>query len=140
MIETLEIWAKRVWAERDEAAIDEMSVGETRAHGLGMQVLVGPEQFKAFHRCICALLRDTRLAVDHHIEAEGWLAALCTFSGTAADGRRVAINGAIHARIADGRILEAYNHFDFAGLFVQLGLLPPDTVERCLAGARACGG
>lgn len=139
MLGTLETWARRVWAERDERAIDEMALGDTRAHGLGMQTMVGAEAFKAFHRAVCAQLVDTRLVIDHHIEADGWLAALCTFTGTTRDGRCVAINGAIHARIADGHILEAYNHFDFVGLFVQLGLLPGDTFVRCLAGEPVCG-
>lgn len=138
MVSTLEAWGRRVWVERDETAIDEMMVADTAAHGLGGQILVGPEGFKAFHRALCALLRDTDLAVDHHVEADGWLAALCTFAGTTAAGERVTISGAIHARIADGKILEAYNHFDFLGLFVQMGLLPEDTVQRCFAGKPAC--
>jgi hypothetical protein len=103
---------------------------------LGLQPLVGAEGFKSFHRAMCALLRDTDLVIDHHIEAGSWLAVLCTFTGTSANGQRVATNGAIHARIADGKIHEAYNHFDFIGLFAQLGLLPGDTFERCLAGQR----
>jgi len=140
MIDTLRTWGRRVWVERDEAAIDEMMLADTAARGLGMQVLVRPEGFKQFHRAVCALLRDTDLVVDHHIEAEGWLAALCTFTGSAHDGRKVAITGAIHARIAEGKIVEAYNHFDFLGLFAQLGLLPEDVLARCLSGQPACPG
>jgi SnoaL-like polyketide cyclase len=136
MLRTMEIWARRVWVERDEAAIDEMLVTKADLHGLGLQPLVGAEGFKSFHRAMCALLRDTDLVVDHHIESGSWLAVLCTFTGTSANGQRVAINGAIHARIADGKIQEAYNHFDFIGLFMQLGLLPGDTFERCIAGQR----
>lgn len=37
-------------------------------------------------------------------------------------------------RIVDGRIVEAYNHFDFLGLFEQLGLLPAGAFGRCLCG------
>lgn len=139
MIRTLEIWAKRVWAERDEAAIDEILAIDAAAHGLGGQTLVGPEGFKAFHRALCAQLSDTELVVDHHIEAAGWLAALCTFKGTTSAGDRVTITGSIHARIAEGRILEAYNHFDFIGLFTQLGLMPEDTWQRCFSGQPICG-
>jgi hypothetical protein len=64
--------------------------------------------------------------------------ALCTFTGTTHDGRKIAITGSIHARIVGGRILEAYNHFDFLGLFAQLGLLPPDVLGRCLSGRPGC--
>jgi hypothetical protein len=134
MLGTLQSFVQRVWAERDEAAIDELVVTDARAHGLGEQVLIGPDGFKSFQRSICAQLHDTRLVIDHHIEAEGWLAALCTFTGTTAGGRTASVNGAIHARIVDGRIVEAYNHFDFIGLFIQMGLLPPDTVQRCMSG------
>ena len=140
MIHTLELWGRRVWVERDEAAIDELLAVDAAAHGLGGQTLVGPEGFKTFHRALCAQLRDTSLVVDHHIVADGWLAALCTFTGTSPSGERVAITGSIHARIAEGRILEAYNHFDFIGLFMQLGLLPDDTLQRCFAGQQVCAG
>ena len=139
MIRTLEIWAKRVWVERDEAAIDEILAIDAAAHGLGGQTLVGPEGFKAFHRALCAQLSDTELVVDHHIEAAGWLAALCTFKGTTSAGDRATITGSIQARIAEGRILEAYNHFDFIGLFTQLGLMPEDTWQRCFSGQPICG-
>jgi hypothetical protein len=138
MRQTLEVWMRRVWVERDETAIDAMMQADTGAHGLGTQTLIGPDGFKLFHRALCALLRDTSLIIDHHIEADGWLAALCTFSGTADDGRRVVITGSIHARIVEGKILEAYNHFDFLGLFAQLDLVPPDTFQHCLAGRPAC--
>ncbi len=134
MLRTLETWARRVWVERDEAALDEMLMPDTKAHGLGQQALVGAEDFKWFHRNVCALLHDTDLVIDHHIEQDGWLAVLCTFKGTTAGGRRVAINGAIHARIGEGKIHEAYNHFDFVDLFAQAELLPADTFQRCIMG------
>jgi hypothetical protein len=141
MARTLREWGRRVWVERDEAAIGELMAADTPAHGLGGQTLIGPEEFERFHRALCALLRDTELTVDHHVEADGWLAALCTFKGTARrDGRAVAITGAIHARVEGGRLLEAYNHFDFLGLFAQLGLLPEDVLGRCLAGEPGCPG
>jgi hypothetical protein len=138
MIDTLKLWAQRVWVERDEAAIDEILMVDAAAHGLGEQTLVGPEGFRVFHRALCAQLSDTELVVDHHIEAAGWLAALCTFSGTSSAGKRVTITGSIHARIAEGRILEAYNHFDFIGLFTQLGLMPEDVWQRCFTGQPVC--
>lgn len=134
MLQTLEDWARRVWVERDEAAIDALRVADAKSHGLGQQTIADPQAFKRFHRQVCALLSDTDLAIDHHIEANGWLAVLCTFSGTTVDGKRVSMTGSIHARIADGRIQEAYNHFDFLGLFMKMDLLPADTLQRCMAG------
>ena len=138
MIETLRTWGQRVWVERDETAIDAMLAPDVAAHGLGGQTLIGPAAFKQFHAALCRLLRDTELVIDHHVEADGWLAALCIFKGTSHEGRKVAITGTIYGRIADGKILEAYNHFDFLGLFTQLGQLPPDVLARCLAGKPGC--
>ena len=37
-------------------------------------------------------------------------------------GRRIAITGIWIARVADGRIAEAWNNFDFLSLYLQLGL------------------
>ena len=134
MVLTLQEWARWVWVERGEATIDAMLVADTTAHGLGSQILIGPAEFKQLHAALCGLLRDTELVIDHNVKANGWLAALCTFKGTSHEGHKVAITGTIYGRIADGKILEAYNHFDFLGLFAQLGLLPPDVLLRCLAG------
>jgi ketosteroid isomerase-like protein len=138
MLGTLETWARRVWGERDEAAIDEIRAPDAEAHGLARQALADAEGFKAFHRQVCRLLTQTHLAIDHHIEADDWLAARCTFSGTTADGRRVAMRGAIHVRTEGGMIREAHNYFDFLSLFMQMGLLPSDSLERCMAGQRVC--
>jgi ketosteroid isomerase-like protein len=134
MLDTLETWAHRVWVERDPAAIDEMCTSESCWHGLGRQPLVGAEAYKAFHQHLCRLLQETRLEVNHYIEQDGWMAALCTFTGRMSDGRQATAKGAIHARVADGKVLEAYNYFDFLGFFMQLGLLPPDTLDRCMKG------
>ena len=131
---TLETWAQRVWAERDASAIDEMCASDCRAYGLGPQPLVGPEQFKAFHQGLCGLLQETRLVVRQHIEQDGQLAALCTFSGRMADGREASADGVIYARVADGKILEAHNHFDLLGFFTQLGLVPSNTLDCCMSG------
>ncbi|WP_191060877.1 ester cyclase [Geminicoccus harenae] len=131
---TLETWARRVWTERDAAAIDEMCAPDCKAYGLGPKPLVGPEQFRAFHQVLCGLLQETRLVVRQHIEQDGQLAALCTFSGRMADGREASADGVIYARVAGGKILEAHNHFDLLGFFTQLGLVPADTLECCMSG------
>lgn len=131
---TLETFARRVWWERDETAIDALTAPAIRMHGLGTQPLTGPEEFKLFHRSVCALLTDTDMVVDHSLEADGWIAALCRFTGTTASGQDVSVTGSIHARVVDGKVHESYNHFDFIGFFSQVGLLPPDTFQRCMSG------
>jgi len=43
--------------------------------------------------------------------------------GVAATGRPVSVHGMTMARIADGRIAEGWNCYDFLGLFQQLGMV-----------------
>ena len=51
--------------------------------------------------------------MNHIIEQDGWMAAVCTFTGRTADGREASMSGSIQARLLDGRVEEAYNQFDF---------------------------
>ena len=50
--------------------------------------------------------------------------------------RRAAITGQVMSRLVDGRVAEAYNHFDFISFFEMLGLLPEDTMTLCMTGQR----
>ncbi len=38
------------------------------------------------------------------------------------------------ARFKGGKMVEAYNQFDFISLFEQLGQLPQDTLPICMTG------
>ncbi|MBI1177416.1 hypothetical protein GC207_08245 [bacterium] len=131
----LEVWFDRVWAKQDTAAIHEMLVPDVKAEGLGAAALLGPDEFLAFHQTLCKLLTDFHVSLDKMIERENWISAQCVVTAKAkATGKPVSFSGALFARIGDGKIVEGANHFDFLGLFCQLGLLPTDTFNRCLAG------
>jgi predicted ester cyclase len=131
----LEVWFDRVWAKLDTAAIHEMLAPNMKTEGLGAAALLGPDQFLAFHQTMCRLLSDVRITIQRSIESEDWIAAVCTVTAKAkSNGKAISFPGAVHGRIKDGRIVEGSNHFDFLSLFAQLGLLPGDTFERCLAG------
>ncbi len=131
----LETWFQRVWHERSEDAIDELLRPDADARGLGGNVLVGPEAFKAFHRAVCGLFSAIEIAIDKSVEEGEWISALCTLRATPrAGGETVTITGSVLGRVVDGKLGEAYNHWDFVGLFAQLGLLREDAIERFLRG------
>ena len=46
------------------------------------------------------------------------------------------MTGSVFARIEKGKILGAYNHWDFMGLWGRLDYLPPDAFERGLRGEK----
>lgn len=136
-IEVLETWFRRVWTEEDSAAIDELFIPDGEARGLGANHLIGPEGFKQFHSALCGLLSDFVITIDRSLEVEDWISAVCTLRARSeSSGDPIEITGQVMIRIADGKLTEAYNHWDFLGIFSQLGLLPTDTFERALGGEK----
>jgi len=136
-LEVMETWFQRVWKEEDTSAIDELFVPDGRAMGLGANVLIGPEGFKQFHARLLGIISSVQVSVDKVIHSDDWSAAVCTLRATSrANGRPAVMTGSVMVRIADGKIMEAYNHWDFLGLFTQLELLPSGSFETALGGAK----
>jgi hypothetical protein len=133
-IDVMKTWLERVWANEDEATIDEMLVGDTMARGLGSENRKGPEEFKAFHRAMLGLIGNVEFIINQNMEDGDWLSCLVTVKGTQRKKEgTIEITGQIWAKIVDGKILDAYNHFDFMGLFEQCDLLPQKSFESCLS-------
>ena len=136
--EVMETWFHRVWTEEDSAAIEELFVPDGEARGLGANVLIGPDGFKQFHSALRRLLSDFVITIDKSIESGDWISAVCTLRAKArSSGAPVTITGSVMVRIVDGKLMEAYNHWDFLGLFSQLELLPRETFERALSGKKS---
>lgn len=133
--EVLETWFQKVWTQEDVATIDKMLVSDTKARGLGAQVHVGPPEFKIFHENLLKLVSDIDMQIDKSMEDGDWISALCTFRAKCRrSGKPVTATGSVFIKIVDGKLVDAYNHFDFIGLYECLGLLPDGTFARCLAG------
>lgn len=131
----IETWFQRVWSEENPDAIDELFAPDGKAIGLGAQTMVGPEDFKAFHHALCTLLTNFSITVDKSIQEGNWISALCTLRGTArTDGTSVTMTGSVLVRYQDDILMEGYNHWDFMGLWGQLGFLPKDAMEKGLQG------
>ena len=132
----LSTWFYRVWKELDISAIDEMFAGG-EVRGLGSQTLLTPDDFKQFHGAMCALLTDIEIVIDKSVEQDNWTSALCTVNAKSkTNGKAISITGNVWVRIENNQIQEAYNHFDFVGLWAQLDLLPEDSFEKGLQGIR----
>ncbi len=135
--EVIETWFRRVWTEEDSTAIEELFVPDGEARGLGANALVGPQGFKQFHSALRGLLCDFVITIDKSIDVGDWIAAVCTLRAKSRkSGAPVQITGAVMIRIVDGKLTEAYNHWDFLGMFSQLGLLPTETFEKALGGEK----
>ena len=137
-------WFEEVWNSGRAEAIDEMFAEEGVAHGLAGESgaeLRGPAHFRVFHRQFREAFPGIEVIVDDIISEGDKVAALCTVRGRhegdklglRATQQPVEFTGMAFVRIADGKIVEAWNNFDFMAMVQQLGALrlkgvaePPD--------------
>ncbi len=131
-IELIYRFFEEVWNQGCEKAIDEMYVPEGTAHGLGDQFKRGPQQFKLLHRLIFETCSDA------HAEVEDVMAAgdrVCMRGVVTmrhkSTGKKLRLEGGCYSRIEEGKIVEAWNGWDFIGVLIELGVLS----ENCLGDA-----
>ena len=125
----LRTWFKEVWDEGNEAAIDRLLAPDAVAHGLGAQPIVGPEAFKPYFRAMRAALGDLEIEITQTVTEGERVAGHChviarhvgdTLGGPATN-QPLDFWGMTIARVRDGRMVEAWNCFDFLKMYQQLG-------------------
>ena len=130
-------WFQEVWNSGRAEAIDEMFAEEGVAHGLADESgapLRGPANFKTFHGRFREAFPDIEVVVEDTVSEGDKVAARCTVRGRhrgdslgfKATDSPVEFTGMAFVRIADGKIVEAWNNFDFMSMFQQLGALRLD--------------
>lgn len=131
-------WFRRVWIDGDLAAIDDyFAPGDAVAAGILTGGRIGAEDYRALVPAIRAQLRDIDGTMNRVIEDGDWLCAHYTMRALSAHSTTpVEASGLLMMRIADGKVREAYNSFDFLPFFEQLGLLPADSLMLLLSGER----
>ena len=127
-------WFEEVWNQKNEAAVDEMLADGSVAHGLTEtdgSPITGPERFKRFHRTFVSAYPDLRVDVEDTIVEGDKIVARCRVSGNhggegiglAPTNKDVEFTGIAIVRIKDGKIVEAWNEFDFFKMYTQLGVM-----------------
>jgi steroid delta-isomerase-like uncharacterized protein len=127
-------WFEEVWNKGREEAIDEMFAEDGVANGLtdeSGQALRGPAGFKPFFRKFREAFPEIEVVVEDTVAEGDKVAARCTVRGRhrgdtlgfAATQAPVEFTGICIGRIRDGKIVEAWNNFDFMTMFQQLGAL-----------------
>lgn len=114
----------------DLSVADQVLAPDFRDHNPSNPKLSGSENVKRSVRDWCAAFPDTRTVADDLIAEADRVAARWTstathggeFLGIPATGRRVIVTGSGLFRLADGRIVESWDHFDALGLLQQLGV------------------
>ncbi|MFA5582354.1 MAG: hypothetical protein WDA25_10430, partial [Paracoccaceae bacterium] len=92
--------------------------------------------FQALVPAIMQWIRDPVVTLERLVECGPWVCALVHIAALAAETMHpVTITGQIMLRMNEqGKIVEAYNHFDHLAFFEQLGFLPQGTMALCLGG------
>jgi len=132
--EVLHRWFEEVWNQGREEAIDEIFAEEGIAHGLvdeNGQELRGPAGFKPFFRRFKDAFPDMQIVIEDCICEGDQTAARCTVRarhtgeglGVAATNNAVEFTGMCIVRVEGGKIVEAWNNFDFMSLNQQIGVI-----------------
>jgi steroid delta-isomerase-like uncharacterized protein len=127
-------WFTEVWNKKRADAIDEMLPPDAVLHGLSDiagNPISTPDAFREFHKQFCAAFADIEVTIDDLLAERDVVAARCSVKAThggdhlgiPATNADVAITGMAFIRVEDGKIVEAWNSFDFLSLSRQLGLV-----------------
>ena len=130
-------WFEEVWNRGREEAIDELFDEEGVAHGLADETgaaLRGPTGFRPFFRRFREAFPEMEVVVEDTVSEGDKVAARCTVRGRhrgdtlgfKATDSPVAFDGICIVRVRGGKIVEAWNNFDFMSMFQQLGALRLD--------------
>ena len=127
-------WFEEVWNQGRADAIPEMFAEDGIAHGLSDDVnapLKGPGGFLPFHAQFREAFPNIEVVVEDQIAEGDRVATRCSVRGKhagdslgfAATGSPVEFTGVAITRIKDGKIVEAWNNFDFMKMYRQLGAI-----------------
>jgi predicted ester cyclase len=127
-------WFEEVWNNGRADAIDEMFDANGIAYGLSddpSNPIKGPQNFRPFHTVFREAFPNMMIVVEDMIAEGDKVAARCSvrakhegdFFGKAATQYPVDFTGIAIVRIENGKIVEAWNNFDFMSLHKQVGLL-----------------
>jgi len=127
-------WFEEVWNKGRAEAIDEMFAADGIAHGLSDDAenpLKGPAGFKPFHEIFRGAFPDIEVVVEDMLAEGDLVAARCSVRGkhtgdhlgVAATNAPVDFTGMSIVRIKDGKIVEAWNNFDFMKMNKQIGAI-----------------
>ena len=127
-------WFEEVWNKGRADAIAELFADDGVAHGLSDDAanpLRGPAGFLPFHAQFREAFPNIEVVVKDQIAEGDLVATRCSVRGKhtghslgfAATQAPVEFTGITITRIKDGKIIEAWNNFDFMKMYKQLGAI-----------------
>lgn len=129
-------WFRRVWNEEDVSAIEELAAPDMASHGL-VKTIIGPGTWrKEFYEPMRASFSSVKVEVLEEVTAgDKIFGRLVATQVPKATGEPVTMHGMCLLRIANGKIAEAWDAWDFLGLLESMKLLPSASFGRAITGA-----
>jgi predicted ester cyclase len=117
----LQRWYDEVWNNANEDSIDELMDERAVIHGLPSEAThSGPLAFKPFYRTFRESFPSVTITAEPIITTDESEAAHCVVDATTRDGRRISFTGLSVAKFENGKLIEAWNAFDFDSMNKQL--------------------
>jgi steroid delta-isomerase-like uncharacterized protein len=127
-------WFEEVWNQGNSKTIDELLDENGVIHGLtdaSGQPVRGLQAFHEFHDRFRNAFSGLDISVDDVIAEDDRVVARCSVRGKhtgeslgfAATNAPIQFEGIAIVRVKDGKIIEAWNQFDFLEMNRQLGVL-----------------
>ena len=129
-------WFDEVWNQGREEAVDEMLAEHAVGHGVGDTPIRGPADFRPYLRAFRSAVRDLHVDVEDVISEGDRVAVRCSGRLTFADGRTVNLDGGGFIRLENGKIVEAWNQWNYLDMLTDMGDLPPGFLLHALAKRR----
>jgi predicted ester cyclase len=116
-------WFQEVWNEGREDSISDLMAHQAHIHGLITEgQTAGSERFKTFYRDFKNQFSDVHVEFKDALSQDDMECALTNFTATHREtGKKVSFSGLCLIRVEDGKIAEAWNHYDFLSVHQQLG-------------------
>ena len=110
-------WFEQVWNNGQESAIDEMMDTKAVVHGIDAVSKPGPEGFKPFYHSFRKQFPQINVEVENVVSGGGYETSRCIMQATTITGQKVNFTGMTFIQVKDGKITEAWNNFDFLGMY-----------------------
>jgi len=115
-------WFQEVWNEGREDLIDNLMTEQSIVHGIAEGQSKGAEAFRSFYRNFKNQFRDIRVDIQEALSQDNLECALTNVTATHKEtGTKVSFSGLCMVKYEEGKIAEAWNHYDFLSMHQQLG-------------------
>ncbi|WP_268846606.1 ester cyclase [Flavobacterium aestivum] len=115
-------WFQEVWNQGRKESISDLLSPEYIAHGLTPEPMRGVKNFETYYDEFRNNFTNILVTVNHVISEDDMESANCNVKATHIEsGKEVNFNGQCIVRIRNGKLIEAWNNFDFLEMYTQLG-------------------